>query len=237
MISTTKKNGALIYREDDYNLRWLDGLGENVVKYLMNIGMSFDDQTNDPTAWTNTEIGSNTIVSHTTEGGGFLITTGGTEYNGINLQLQGSAFKLEADKPLYFGIKCKSENATKGDFLVGLCEIDTTLLLTSGSHAVNVTDDGVYFYHLNDETDITFANELSGTAGTTAGGITYDTDYHVYEFYWDGTALHSYLDDVLLTTITTGQAAVALTPSINVRAGDDGAEVFDVQWLRVIQAR
>jgi hypothetical protein len=153
------------------------------------------------------------------------------------MQLDGAGFKLESGKPCYFGIKFKSANATKGDFLFGLCEIDTTLLATSTAHAVTVTDDGVYFYHLNDETDVTFSNELGGTVGSTAIGGTHDTSYHVYEIYYDGSQLFAYFDNSLVVNITSGLADQALTPSFNIRAGDDGAEVMDIQWLRAFQLR
>lgn len=236
-VNTKIYNGALVYREDAYTQRWLDAFGENVVKYFLGVGESFDDASGDPTGWTNTETGTNTIIAHTTEGGGFKITTGASEYNGVNLQRTGSAFKLESGKPLYFGCKCKTENATKGDMLVGLCEVDTTLMATSAAHALSVTDDGVYFYKLSAQTDVTFVNELSGTEGKTAIGGTHDTEYHVYEIYYDGSQIFAYFDDSLVVNVTSGLAAVALTPSINFRAGDDGAEVLDVQWMRVIQLR
>jgi len=230
------KNSAIVKLEDAYNYRWIDAWGQNVVKYVPQAGIPADASA-DPAGWTNTETGTNAIISHTTEGKFMKITTGGTEYNGVNLQLKGSAFKLETDKPCYFGVKCSTEHASKGDFLIGLCETDTSCLAVASAHAVTVTDDGVYFYHLNDETDTTFCNELGGTAGTTAIGGTHDTDSHIYEFFYDGSDLFAYYDDSLVVRITSGIANVALTPTINVRAGDDGAEVFDIDWIRVIQCR
>jgi hypothetical protein len=238
MAIVQKKIGnSLITRDDRYSYRWLDAIGESVVKYVLDVGEGFDDTTGDPTAWTNTEVGTNSIVAHTTEGGGFLVTTGGTEYNGVNMQLDGAGFKLESGKPCYFGIKFKSADIAKGDFLFGLCEIDTTLMATSSAHAVTVTDDGVYFYHLNDETDVTFSNELGGVVGSTAVGITHDASYHVYEIYYDGSDLFAYYDNSLVVRITSGIANVAMTPSFNIRAGDDGAEVMDIQWIRAFQLR
>lgn len=234
-IVTKKKGFSLITRDDRYTTRWLDAEGEAVVKYTLGIGEGFDDTTGDPVSWTNTETGTNSIVAHTTEGGGFLVTTGGTEYNGVNMQLDGAGFKIESGKPCYFGIKFKSADIAKGDFLFGLCEIDTTLMATSAAHAVTVTDDGLYFYHLNDETDVTFVNELGGVVGATAIGTTHDAAYHVYEIYYDGLTLFVYYDDALVVNVTSGLADQALTPSFNIRAGDDGAEVMDIQWIRAFQ--
>lgn len=238
MAIVTKKIGnSLITRDDRYLYRWLDAVGEGVVKYTLGIGEGYDDTTGLPNGYTSTLVNGSTVVAHTTEGGGFLITTDTAEYDGVSEQLSGSAFKLESGKPAYFGIKFKSENATKGDFLFGLCEIDTVLLATSGAHAVAVTDDGVYFYHLNDETLVTFSNELGGVVGSTAVGTTHDTAYHVYEIYYDGANLSAYYDNALVVTITSGIADQALTPSFDVKAGDDGAEVMDIQWMRAFQLR
>ena len=232
MITTKNNvNGSIVWKED-YNTRWLDALGENVIKYISGPGLMLDG---DP--WTKTSTGTNTITGAVAAGGWKTITTGVTEYNGDNLQLENNAFKLESGKPVYFGIKFASQHATKGDFLFGLCETDTTLMATSSAHAASVTDDGVYFYHLNDATTVYFANELGGVVGTTATGETHDTDAHVYEIYYDGTLLHAYFDDVLLTSISSGIADQVLTPSLNVRAGDDGAEVYTIYWIRAIQCR
>lgn len=235
MAIVTKKIGnSLVTRDDRYLYRWLDAVGESVVKYTLGIGEGFDDTSGDPTAWTNTETGTNSILANIADSG-LKATTGGTEYNGVNLQLDGAAFKLESGKPVYFGIKCKSEDVAKGDFLFGLCEIDTALMATASAHAVTVADDGVYFYHLNDETDITFSNELGGVVGSTAVGTTHDAAYHVYEIYYDGASLSAYYDNALVVTITSGIADQDITPSFNVRAGDDGAEIFDIQWMRAFK--
>jgi len=234
MIQTQSVRNALVYYDDRFNARWLKAIGQNVTEWELGVGLAQDDSSADPTTMTNTEGGTNSAVSSTTTGDRLLITTGGTEYNGVNLQVKGSAFKIQANKPVYYGIEAKTDNATKGDFLFGLCEVDTTLLATASAHALAVTDDGLYFYKLNDGTAFIFVNELGGTEGATATGVTNDTNYHIYEFYWDGSTLYVYVDNSLVTSITSGLADQALTPSFNVRAGDDGAEVLYVKWARAI---
>jgi hypothetical protein len=95
----------------------------------------------------------------------------------------------------------------------------------------------LYFYQLNDETVIKFNNELGGTITSTTTGITTgDGVYHDYEFYYDGIGtLFVYADGTEITTLSTGLADQALTPSFNVRAGDDGAEIASIQWSKAIQ--
>ena len=71
--------------------------------------------------------------------------------------------------------------------------------------------------------------------GSTAVGTTHDASYHVYEIYYDGSNLSAYYDNSLVVTITSGIADQDITPSFNVRAGDDGAEIFDIQWIRAFK--
>lgn len=238
-VQTKSVNNALVYYDDRYDNRWLDAVGANVVKWELPVGPPQDDTTDDPTFMVNTEGGTNTVLGSTTAGDRLIITTGGTEYNGVNLQVHGSAFKIESGKPLYFGARIAVQNgAGKGDYLIGLCEADTTLLATSSSHALAVTDDGVYFHQLQAATTFTFVNELGGTEGSIATGIvTGNSTYHDLEFYYDGSVLYVYADAAEIGSVATGLADQALTPSINVRAGDDGAEVMYVQWMRAIQIR
>jgi hypothetical protein len=238
MIQTKHVNNALVYYDDRYANRWLDAVGSNVVKWELGVGVPKDDTTNDPSGMVNTETGTNTILSSTIAGDRLTITTGGTEYNGDNLQAPGSAFKIESGKPLYFGARIAVQNgAGKGDYLIGLCEVDTTLLATASAHALAVTDDGVYFYMLQAGTSMIFVNELDGTEGKITAGALGSGAYHDVEFYYDGATLYAYFDGTLIGSVATGLAAVALTPSINVRAGDDSAEIMYVQWMKAIQVR
>lgn len=239
MIQTKTIRNALVYYDDRYDNRILDAIGSNVVKWDLPVGVPKDDTTNDPSGLVNTEAGTNTILSSTTAGDRLIITTGGTEYNGVNLQAHGSAFKIEAGLPCYFGARVAMQNGVgKGDYLIGLCEVDTALLATSSAHALAVTDDGIYFHQLQAATAWTFVNELGGTGGAIASGVTTGSaTYHDLEFYYDGTTLYVYVDGTEIGSVAAGLADQALTPSINVRAGDDGAEIMYVQWMRAIQIR
>ena len=238
MVQTKTIRNALVYYDDRYDNRWLDAVGSNVVKWELPVGVPKDDTTNDPSGMVNTEVGTCSALSSTTVGDRLIITTGATAYDGMNLQAHGSAFKIEAGKPCYFGARIAMQNGAKGDYLVGLCEVDTTLLATASAHAQAVSDDGLYFFQLNDATVMIFCNELGGTEGETTTGVTTgNATYHDYEFYYDGTTLYVYADGEEITTISEGLADQALTPSINVRAGDDGAEIAYIQWMKAIQIR
>lgn len=237
MIQTKDVRNARVYYDDRYPNRWVDAIGSNVVKFELPVAIPKDDTTDDPDALVNDEGGTNSALSAIATGDRMIITTGGTEYNGMNLQGHGSAFKIVAGQPLYFGIRAAMGNgAGKGDYLFGLCEIDTTLLAASGAHAVTVTDDGVYFYQLNDETTIKWNNELGGVVGSIDSEVAPGSGvYRIYEFYYDGTTLFGYIDGVEIGSVATGLADQALTASLNVRAGDDGAEILNIAWMKAIQ--
>jgi hypothetical protein len=237
-IQTKSVRNMLVSYDDRYANRWVDAAGANVVKWELPVGLPVNDLTGAPDGWTVTDVGVNTIAASTDEGVLAKITTGATAYNGVNIQIVGSAFQLDAGMPCYFGARIAVEDGNVGDYLFGLCEVDTTLMATSSAHAVSVTDDGVYFYQLTIETAMTFVNELGGTTSTIASGVTTgDATYHDYEFYFDGTTLYAYVDGTEIGSIAADIADQALTPSINVRAGAGGAEFMNIQWMRAIQIR
>lgn len=236
MVKTKYVKNALVTYDDRYTERWLDAVGVDVVKWeLERTGIPRDDTLLVPTTFLNTETNVGTVINLSALGGGLVNTSDTAEYDGHSLQLPYGAFQLTAGNPLYFGAKVKTDNATKGDHLFGLVEKDTTPLNAAASHAVAVTDDGVYWYKLNDETEIKFNNELGGTITSTPVGATHDVNYHIYELYYDGVTLSAYFDNALTVQIATGLADQVLTPTFDTRAGDDGAEIMTIQWARAIQ--
>jgi len=213
--------------------RWLDAVGPTVRKFEL---LKPEPVSTTLTRYTVTVTGTSPVTNRTTEDGGLLFTTGGTEYNGCQIQALGALFKLETNKPLSFYAKGTMSEATNQDLLIGLCEIDTTLMATASAHAVTVTDDGLYFYKLDAVTDIVAAIEEGGNVTTLAIG-TMDTSAHEYEFYWDGsTYVTAYFDGTEIGTLSGANLpAVALTPSVNTRAGSAAARTFNLTDFRVIQ--
>lgn len=236
MIQTKSVKNAQVTYDDRFIERWLDAVGLDVVKWeLFRTGIPRDDTLLIPTQFLNTETNVGTVLNIGVLGGGLANTSDTAEYDGHSLQLPHGGFQLSAGNPFYFGAKVKTDDAAKGDHLFGLVEVDTAPLATSAAHAVQVTDDGLYFYKLNDETEIKFNNELGGVIGSTALGVTHDVNYHIYELYYDGVTLSVYFDNSLVVQIATGLADQVLTPTFDTRAGDDGAETMTIQWSRAIQ--
>ena len=236
MVKTKYVRNALVTYDDRYTERWLDAVGVDVVKWeLERTGIPKDDTLLVPTTFKNTETNVGTVINLGALGGGLVNTSDTAEYDGHSLQLPYGAFQVSAGCPFYYGAKVKTDHASKGDHLFGLVEVDTTPLAASVGHAVAVTDDGLYWYHLNDETVMKFNSELGGVLSSTAFTTTHDVNYHVYEMYYDGATLSVYFDNSLTVELGTGLPDQVLTPTFDTRAGDDGAEIMTIQWARAIQ--
>ncbi|TVQ38480.1 MAG: hypothetical protein EA384_09110 [Spirochaetaceae bacterium] len=234
-IQTKSVRNALVYYDDRHPNRWLDAVGTNVVKWELEAGPA-QSAANVMSRFVMTAATA-TIDQAVTAGDRLLITTGGTEHQGINMQLNGSAFRLAAGLPVYFGARFNVENGSKGSYLIGLCGVDTTLLNASTS-ALDVSASGIYFYQLNDATTFTAVNQKASVSNAIATGIvTGSGTKRDFEFFFDGAILTFYAEGKKIGSIAEGWADAVLTPSLNVRAGDDGAEKLNIEWMRAIQVR
>jgi len=241
MVNSKHTHGALVYYEEGNESRWIDALGLNVTKFILPSGAGCDDTTGDPTRFTVREIstggGVSTIVNSATAGEALLITTDDAEYDGIQAQLKGEAFKLESAKPFYFGIKCSISDATQSDFLVGLCEVHTDLLKEAVAHGIAAADvEGVFFCKIDAETTIKAKVYLNAAETATANSATVmDTSAHIYEILWDGTTVYFYVDAILVTSVAASLPDGDLSPSIDFRAGAAAVKTMSVHWMKAIQ--
>lgn len=238
-------DGARVIYNASKTVRWIDVIGETVVKHVLNPGQSVpvDDTTGDPTEYIMTPIetglgGDSIVVNSEAIAEALLFTTDNAEYDGINLQAKNVVFKCEADKPMYFGIKCLASEATNLDMLVGLAIKKTDPLNESGSHAVNAAVEGIFFLKLDGATLLQFQVYKNGVLTNTAD---YETAMGViaaiYEFYWDGTVLKGYIDNNLVATFTHGMPDTEIVPTVNVRAGSAHARTLKVHWMRAFEIR
>jgi len=210
-----------------YPRRILDAFGD-VQKVIL-------DSVYKSSEFTITATGTSPVTAGVVSGSFALITTAATEYAGDNMQVVGSQFKLDPGKPCYFGAKITASDATQSDLLVGLCGVDTALTAASTAHAIDVGAGGVFFSKLDGVTAVNFKTYTTATEKNTASASTLDTLAHVYEFYFDGSAVHGYVDGVLIGTFTTNITTEVLTPSICFRAGEAGAKTCRIHWMRAIQ--
>lgn len=222
-------NGYIVFY-DETEQRWVKAIGPLVREWELAIASAAE--TADKTV---TATGTSPVTNALTAGDRMLITTDAADFAGDNIQWLGTPFKLESGKPLYFGARISISEATQSDLLVGLATVDTTLMAASSTHALAVTDDGIYFYKLDAATTVKAVAEKGGTVSeTVAGAVT--TGKHWYEMVYDGTNLYTYFDGAEVSVIPAASLpTVVLCPSICFRAGEAGAKTCLVEAFRVIQ--
>jgi hypothetical protein len=203
-----------------------------------------DDSTGDPNAFSTTVTetgggGNSTIVKATTVGQLFLLTTDNADYDGLNVQLKGEPFKLETNKPLYFGCKLEINDVDQTDLLIGLAETETTLMATASAHATAIAGDALAYVSIDGAATITMEGHLDGseTNTATASATLADDTAIVFEFYWDGETVYGYINDSLVGTFSSSLPDGDMTVSINFRTGETTANTCKIHWLRCIQCR
>jgi hypothetical protein len=243
-------NGNLVFY-DTHRRRWIDAYGPNVIKWeLPRVGMTFDDQaaalpTNMVTTHVDVGASSTDTTAGTAAGIGVSMVTAKNEYDGVNMTGQGSNFQLVANKPLYFGCKFETTEATSTDILFGLAD-KRTALLTAAVHTIHAsTNDGIGFFKADGAATMACWAEknTASSLATTAGTIT-GSSADTVEMYWSGhptvssATLTYYFNGVEMKNITatTNIPTVVLTPAIAFRNGAAStARTCNVHWMRVIQ--
>ena len=230
-------NGALVYYQAPYRMRWLKVRGIDTISYMQDFAAAFptDDVTTYPTEWTTTLVdggvdGLDSAGLGTTAGGVWKILTNDSENDGQNIQITGESFLPAADKPLYFGIQLQIDDATETDFIAGLCITDTTLL---GGMTY-----GIYFRKVDGSLSVATVSESNSVEEeNTAMGTMANATNITLEFIMESnTSIKYYVDGVLVAThATTIPTAEELTPSIHFLTGDASANTMLVDWLHAAQ--
>ena len=229
--------GNLIYLDRDVHRRRLvDAIGPNVIKYheqFVNPALVAADA---PLGWTITLVeqgaGESTITKPAGFDAGLLFTTDANENDGINAQLDGQAFKLTPGCiGLHFYARLEASEATQLDFFIGLAVENTNLL-------GGVTD-GIYFEKLDGGTGISAVSEKDSTETQTDNVGTLVAAQEVeLEFYYDGLngSIEYFVDGVPVAKhVTNIVDDEALTPSLQVLAGDANARTLRLAEIRVTQ--
>ena len=233
-IHSTHINGALAYWED-HRKRIVDAVGGDVVKYIDDFTrLPMDDLNGEPLDWTTAPVntGAASLVTNGNAGNGtLLITTAASEDDGVNLQLKGESFKLEDDKPLYFGCRIQGINdVDQTDIFVGLAITDTDIL--------GGTTDRIGFESVDGAATVDFAVEKDSTQTTSSAIATLvDNTAMILEFYWDGAALEVFADGVSVATpaVTNLQDDEELRVTLQFLTGEATANTCHIDWIRCIK--
>ena len=219
---------------DTHRMRLVDAFGPDVVKWQANAQHAQDTAATgtQPSGYVTTLVeagagGDSDVEASDEVGFVWEIVTDNADNDGVNIQLNGEAFRLGA-RDVYFGIKLRADEATQDDFLVGLCISDTDLL--------GGMTDGVYFEKLDAGTGISTVTEKDSTETQSddEGTFAADTDVTL-EFYWDGTAVYFFVNGVEVGRVTANVPDdEELTPSIHFLTGEAVAHRMKVAWARAI---
>lgn len=213
--------------------RWYDAAGPDVTKWELNPNNIPLTASTTISGYTVTAAGTSpiTLVAGA-DGGALLLTTGGTENNGVQLQPITEAFKFAAKWPCYFGCKIAISDATESDMLVGLTITDTS--------AATAVSDGIYFASVDGTAAVTFQT-MKTTASSTAVKTLANATATLFEWFFDGATFTAYVDGVeaasVAYTATTVPNVEYLTPMIAFLTGATAAITMTVNWARAIQVR
>uniref|UniRef100_A0A6M3KRC9 Putative structural protein n=1 Tax=viral metagenome TaxID=1070528 RepID=A0A6M3KRC9_9ZZZZ len=234
-VTQSTLRGNIVFYDSQYSHRIVDAIGPDVVKWSEEFVKFIDDSTSrNALGYTTTEVGTCTIATVAgADGGNVLITTGGTENNGLQIQLIGEAFKLNNSYPCYFGARFQVNDADQVDALVGLCITDTT--------AIDGATDGLYFRTVDESAVLNFVLEKNEAESSTAAATLTDATWVEAEWYYDGNSVHAYINGVEVADVADTDAGFPndewLTPTIALLTGENTANTMTLAWARAFQFR
>lgn len=175
--------------------------------------------------------------------GTLILTLGGADNDGGQLQLTEVPFKVTSSKKLYFEARVNLTLASGGtvaanEIFVGLAsEQTTTNFMNAGGTALAV-DDCVGFVKYDAgaaASAVVRATDVESV--TTAVWTPTDTTNFRLAFYYDGTKTEFYVDNVLKATSTGTHPSAGMTPTLWIKAGEAKANVLNVDYIFVAAER
>jgi hypothetical protein len=227
--------GSIIYVDKNQRRRIYDAIGPNVIKFHDRFIKPLLTAADAPVDYTITLVeagaGESTITKPDGVDSGLLFTTDAAASDGVNMQLKGEPFKLNAScQALYFYARLQASEATQIAWLVGLCITDTTL--------IGGMTDGVYFKKADDATTMTANTDKNSTiTSTNCGAFAAATDVELEFFYDKNTgAVEFYVNGTLVATHTTNIVDDEdITPSLQVITGEAVSHTLTLKEMRAIQ--
>ena len=260
MLHSRWINGALAYWET-HQSRIVDAIGAGVVKYINHFtDLPLDNATWYPNDWMTlgTNAGADIFSLPASMTGGILqVGTGAAagDNDEAYMQLGGAACATNApfviagalgvanNYPLYFGARVKALEHADEAYFVGLAEEGSAVTgFIAADATAMVNKDFIGFNTLSGTPtvwNITW-KALGAVVNTTAVAVN-ASDWHIFEFWYDGqTTVSFWIDGVqssttATTTASTFPSAEEMAPIIAVKTGQGTLKRLHVDWLRVIQ--
>lgn len=182
--------------------------------------------------WTIT--GSPTVAQiANTAGGAISVTAANTTDNTVSVfQQVAENFLIAPGKKAWFKTRLKQATAVEGDFVAGLCIIDTSPIASAPS-------DGIFFRKDDDDALIDIqVNDGSAAVSSTGLATLVDDTYVTLGWYYDGVnTVKAYVNDVETATLTLTAAHLAnlddepLAVTFAFQNGTTAAHVGSVDYI------
>jgi hypothetical protein len=239
---------------DTHRCRIIDAIGASVTKYTEHfVAPPTDDTTANLLGWI-TATDHNAITQPASLTGGVIeVPCGNTDNDEYYTQLGlatnepfviGGAAGIANGYPVYFGARVKALEHADEAYFVGLAEAGCAAanFLTDNSGVV-ADKDFIGFNTLTATPDAwNMTWKKSGQAVQTTAGVAVNAaDWHIFEFFYDGsTTVTFFIDGVASTTTATTTAATfpgaeEMSPILAVKTGEAVLKRLQVDWLRVFQ--
>lgn len=197
----------------------------------------------DTADWFITRVGASDGSVTMVDGGGngeVAITTGTSDDDSMDAQVNGEAFKIASGKTLVWEMRFKVEDVTLTDWFVGMAATDTTI--------IDATPDYIGFGNTDNAASVRAVNgqnatgAIAGSSAATNGTLTDTTvdlvndTYVVVRFEVSETSkVRFYVNGALKATHTTNLPDdVGLTPTFAIQAGSAAAEKITIDYILAV---
>lgn len=185
-------------------------------------------------------------VCNDAEGGTITMTSGATEYDGMQFQLGGAGanewMRMRRKTEYWITGNFEVDDATQSDIFIGASIADTTILATATAHAITISD-GIGLLKLDGATTWSLVVLMNSAGNTITMPFACDTARHTYSICVkpDGTdsltgQIDVYLDGKLAyhaknTEVTAIPHDEELAPSFAMRCGSAVARVVVMDFF------
>jgi hypothetical protein len=192
-----------------------------------------------------TDSGEIINISDAEPGGVLTLTTNDADGDGIDCQLNGEAFVVNADRDIYFACKMKITDVDLADWFVGLALTDTDVLgstagavgFCSGDGSSAIVDGGSANVYAFLENTAFGTDSFTDTATDLVDATFIELSFHVkgassVDYFINGNKVVSNSDSNVMLS-----AADALTPTMAVRAQSAAVATLEIDYILVAQER
>lgn len=164
-----------------------------------------------------------------------VLTSAGADNDLGQLQLTSGSMQLTSGKKAIFEAKIKVDKGAAGtigeqEMLIGLATVATGANLTAADGLTLAVDDFVGFWSPDGGTPVYSVVRKSDVESSDTGYTMVDATWYVLSWYFNGTTVSFYVDDVLVATASTFPTAV-VSPILYLKGGEAKACVLSCDYI------